>query len=170
MLKSSTPVSCPHPAISPAPFNSRRAKSQQLRRRSRRLSCAIDRARAAGDTALARDLVARSRMCFERVRRLEERNANRMFEFRNSHTAQQLSIDLHGLCLREALGKIDTHVDLFERLPGWKHVTIITGRGLHSQGAPVLLPAVREWLKNRGCEYEECPGYFQFTMAPECKA
>ena len=47
-------------------------------------------------------------------------------------------------------------------------VEVITGKGLHSVGKdPKLLPAVRQYLGDRGFHWWDAPGKVVFKIAPE---
>lgn len=43
---------------------------------------------------------------------------------------------------------------------------MITGRGVHSDGEPKLLSAVREWLIKQGLLFNEHMGYFTVMLDP----
>jgi len=49
---------------------------------------------------------------------------------------------------------------------GRKEVRVITGRGVHSDGEPKLLSAVREWLTKQGLLFYEHTGYFTVMIDP----
>eukprot|EP00197_Chlamydomonas_leiostraca_P008471 CAMPEP_0202884722 /NCGR_PEP_ID=MMETSP1391-20130828/41296_1 /ASSEMBLY_ACC=CAM_ASM_000867 /TAXON_ID=1034604 /ORGANISM="Chlamydomonas leiostraca, Strain SAG 11-49" /LENGTH=899 /DNA_ID=CAMNT_0049567949 /DNA_START=158 /DNA_END=2857 /DNA_ORIENTATION=+ len=147
------------------------AKPDQLFRRSRRLAAAAEQAFQGGDRALAFQLSQRRRECFERAKQLSERNAQRMFDWRNASTVNTSQVDLHGLSLRQAMDFLERQLGNCKEMPGWKHVTVITGQGLHSQeGGPVLLPNVRTWLQQGGYSFKESLGAFQVTIPPERRA
>ncbi|MEJ2470701.1 MAG: Smr/MutS family protein [Desulfuromonadales bacterium] len=60
----------------------------------------------------------------------------------------QAELDLHGLNLEEAITKIDFFLQNASH-HGWQVVLVITGRGLHSAGEPVLRRAVEKVFNQR---------------------
>ena len=56
-------------------------------------------------------------------------------------------IDLHGLFRADAVVKLTNEVAIFSR-QGIREVEIIHGKGLHSDGEPVLKTMTLEWIKN----------------------
>jgi len=45
-------------------------------------------------------------------------------------------------------------------------VRVITGRGVHSDGEPKLLGAMRAWLIKQGLAFNEHVGYFTVKLEP----
>ncbi len=60
----------------------------------------------------------------------------------------QAELDLHGMNLEEATAKVDFFLQN-ARHHGWQVVLVITGRGLHSAGEPVLRRAVEKVFNQR---------------------
>ncbi len=56
-------------------------------------------------------------------------------------------LDLHGLRAEQAIQRVELFVDTWSRREPDAVLRIITGKGNRSAGAPVLLEAVREWLR-----------------------
>jgi DNA-nicking Smr family endonuclease len=82
------------------------------------------------------------------------------------------AIDLHGLTVEESIGVLEK--ELLQRAAGGgrrrrgKVLTIVTGRGQHSDGLPKLLPAVRDFLKRNHMTFSERSGMFivRFSQPP----
>lgn len=80
------------------------------------------------------------------------RKVSRMRKLRRGNIRLDLEIDLHGLTRDEALDALAAFVAAAARR-GQQAVLVITGKGLHSEGEPVLHGAVSLWLKNEGKEW-----------------
>ena len=79
----------------------------------------------------------------ERKRRRPEPRAEPRPE-RRDRTDYDRRVDLHGLSRRAAAELLDRRL-LEARLMGLENLLVITGRGLHSQGGPVLRLWLPEW-------------------------
>lgn len=65
-------------------------------------------------------------------------------------------IDLHGLFVREAVNSIKHTLRQLRGDPATRdheYLTVIVGRGIHSQNGPVLGPAIKKLLESHGYEY-----------------
>jgi len=63
-------------------------------------------------------------------------------------------IDLHGLHAKEAVVIVDVYLYKFAK-KGSDTVTVICGKGLHSDGAAVIKPSIIELLKTTKHRYTE---------------
>ena len=88
--------------------------------------------------------------------------------FRRPQTRRQrrefprVELDLHGFtaaeaerCLALFLAEVRGGIGL-----RWRRVAVITGRGHHSAGVPVLPSLVRAWLQERALPYREAPSEY----------
>ena len=77
------------------------------------------------------------------------------------------TVDLHGLYVAEAVDRVKKHLErCTER--GVQKTTIITGRGLHSQGGVAKIrPEVEKWLRERATEFRVLPGINEGAFAVE---
>lgn len=92
---------------------------------------------------------------------------------RQKGTAGLANIDLHGLYVSEAIERINRHLEKC-RDAGVERTTIITGRGLHSQGGVAKIkPEVERWLQERVAKYRVLPkdneGAFTVELVSEQK-
>jgi len=86
---------------------------------------------------------------------------NRMRQLRRGTMRIDYELDLHGLTRDEALEALAVFVaGAYKR--GQQAVLVITGRGNHSSGAPVLQSAVLSWLRNAGQKM-----VVEFAVAPQ---
>jgi DNA-nicking Smr family endonuclease len=95
--------------------------------------------------------------------------ASRVYLLRQSRQNNELKmIDLHGLFLDEAKEVLVDQINFIKNcdISQWKFnkvekggktylkFTIITGKGIHSKGAPVLFPGISEWFKQKGYSFD----------------
>lgn len=68
---------------------------------------------------------------------------------RNNQNRLDDTIDLHGLFVKEAIERLSVRVASAKRR-NLDELTVIVGRGLHSQGSPKLKPAVIKYANSNG--------------------
>lgn len=78
-----------------------------------------------------------------------ERPSNRLRQLRRGTIRIDYELDLHGLTRDEALDALEAFIGGAYRR-GQQAVLVITGKGNNSPGEPVLLGAVRKWLRTEG--------------------
>ncbi|KAI5854204.1 Smr protein/MutS2 C-terminal [Tricharina praecox] len=67
-------------------------------------------------------------------------------------------VDLHGLYVAEAIARVKRHLERCAEA-GVDRTTIITGRGLHSQGGVARIkPEVEKWLGEHVAQYRVLAG------------
>lgn len=85
---------------------------------------------------------------------------NRIRQLKRGIIQVNRQLDLHGLSREEALDALEPFISS-ARTAAEKAVLIITGKGLHSVGEPVLQQAVAGWLRDQGrsmiTEYAPAP-------------
>jgi len=77
------------------------------------------------------------------------RSSNRLRQIRRGTMRIDYELDLHGLTRDEALEALEAFINGAYRR-GQQAVLVITGKGNNSPGEPVLLGAVKEWLRKEG--------------------
>ena len=73
----------------------------------------------------------------------------RMRQVRQGTLIPEASLDLHGALRSEVAGKLSQFLDN-ARYHGWKTLLVITGKGLHSEGEPVVRGEVERFLISTG--------------------
>jgi len=76
-------------------------------------------------------------------------SSNRLRQLRRGTIRIDYELDLHGLTRDEAVEALEAFIGGAYRR-GQQAVLVITGKGNNSPGEPVLLGAVREWLRTDG--------------------
>jgi DNA-nicking Smr family endonuclease len=89
------------------------------------------------------------------------RQVSRMRQLRRGTIRLNLEIDLHGLTRDEAIDALALFIAAAGRR-GQQAVLVITGKGAHSPGEPVLQGAVADWLLKEGKEW-----VVEFVPAPQ---
>lgn len=74
---------------------------------------------------------------------------NRLRQLKRGILRINRQLDLHGLTRDEALSALYPFINV-ARQAGEKCLLVITGKGLHSTGEPILQQAVTSWLKEQG--------------------
>jgi DNA-nicking Smr family endonuclease len=92
---------------------------------------------------------------------LPHRQISRMRQLRRGTIRLNLEIDLHGLTRDEAIDALALFIAAAGRR-GQQAVLVITGKGAHSPGEPVLQGAVADWLLKEGKEW-----VVEFVPAPQ---
>ncbi|XP_020525016.1 SMR domain-containing protein At5g58720 isoform X4 [Amborella trichopoda] len=81
-----------------------------------------------GEWANAAHLSEKGRACKRMARKAEESASKRIFELRNKGVQNEVTIDLHGQHVKEALRILKFHITLFTCTPVIQRLRIITGR------------------------------------------
>ena len=89
------------------------------------------------------------------------RRSSRMRQLRRGTIRMNLEIDLHGLTRDEGIDALASFIAAAS-MRRQQAVLVITGKGTHSEGEPVLQDAVADWLSNEGKEWVP-----EFALAPE---
>lgn len=113
-----------------------------------------------GNKAAAKAFSLGAHRLNERVQELHRQAGQRIFESRNTVSAQpsgsERVIDLHGLHPSEACEMLEVTIGRLQREGYSGHIVVITGTGHHSRGQKAkVLPAIREYLHGVGFRYEE---------------
>ncbi|KAK9829021.1 hypothetical protein WJX72_003453 [[Myrmecia] bisecta] len=147
-----------------------RRRADDLAAQMKHKFAAASRAHKAGNAALAGELADEGRRLRELVEEENARAGRKIFQKMNESTVQLMRIDLHGLHVEEAVNRLNmfiASVAVIAQQNCTCKVTIITGRGLHSQGnVPKILIAVREYLNARGIKYVDVVGGVEFNIYP----
>ncbi|KAF2237139.1 Smr-domain-containing protein [Viridothelium virens] len=148
-----------------AEAETRRAQARHLRNEAVLQYSASRKAWEAGDRSSAASHKAR-RLQFQRDANLMDKEAADMaFRHYNGRydgeEKVELTIDLHGLYVEEALGKLRAHLvrgKRWARQRGLRggSMRVITGRGNRSKnGVAVIKPRVQEWCRTQGLRVEQ---------------
>ncbi|XP_077984054.1 uncharacterized protein LOC144438768 [Glandiceps talaboti] len=91
-----------------------------------------------------------------------KRASEKIFRYKNTNLLEQNILDLHGLHVDEALDALELTIadKEAERVTPHRryrtHLTVVTGRGTHSQGGKARLrPKVIDWLKRKDYQFTE---------------
>ncbi|XP_020525015.1 SMR domain-containing protein At5g58720 isoform X3 [Amborella trichopoda] len=107
-----------------------------------------------GEWANAAHLSEKGRACKRMARKAEESASKRIFELRNKGVQNEVTIDLHGQHVKEALRILKFHITLFTCTPVIQRLRIITGRA--AQGvARGIKQSVINLLQKEGIGWEE---------------
>lgn len=87
-------------------------------------------------------------------------DGNKLRQIKRGIISLNRQLDLHGLTREEALESLDSFLKSAMN-SSEKAVLVITGKGLHSAGEPVLQQAVAAWLRDQGRKY-----LLEFAPAP----
>ncbi|KAG9007615.1 hypothetical protein FRB93_007651 [Tulasnella sp. JGI-2019a] len=97
-----------------------------------------------GDGAQAKDLSNQGKRHKEEMERLNNEASAWIFRANNEDSRPD-ELDLHGLYVKEAIQKTEEAI-IEAQNRGDNQIRIITGKGLHSQGAAKLKPAIEELM------------------------
>jgi len=89
----------------------------------------------------------------EDIRRIQDETGEKIFSEINRHTNEStFNVDLHGMHVNEAIAKVKSVFESFRNLnTGPVKITLITGRGSHSEGGrSKLIPALQDCLTSMG--------------------
>ncbi|KAG8885711.1 hypothetical protein FRB98_001664 [Tulasnella sp. 332] len=99
---------------------------------------------ASGDGAQAKDLSNQGKRHKEEMERLNNQASQWIFEA-NNEGSRPNEYDLHGLYVKEAIQKTEQAI-IEAQNRGDTQIRIIVGKGLHSQGAAKLKPAIEDLI------------------------
>ncbi|KAF8752013.1 Small MutS-related domain [Rhizoctonia solani] len=91
----------------------------------------------------------------EKMHKLHDEAANQIFKEKNDGRPAD-EVDLHGLYVKEALSRLSRYLREAP-VAGQTTVRVITGKGIHSEGEPQLIPAVEESLRSKGLRHHTDP-------------
>jgi Smr domain/Domain of unknown function (DUF1771) len=106
----------------------------------------------AGDKGRAKELSEQGKAAGARMEKARDDQGNALFKMRNSKLDKH-TIDLHGLQLEFAKGKLEAFLD--KQAKSDAELLIITGAGNHSADKAKIKPEVHRMLKERKLKYEE---------------
>ncbi|KAG8741081.1 hypothetical protein FRC12_015795 [Ceratobasidium sp. 428] len=104
-----------------------------------------------GDGERAKELANMGRAHQTKMQELHAEAAEQVFREKNEGR-EPGEIDLHGLYVKEAVSRLSQFIREAPAL-GQTNLRVITGKGLHSEGDPQIMPAVEESLRKKGLRH-----------------
>lgn len=104
-----------------------------------------------GDKRQAKIWLNEKNRCARLVEEANKSAALKIFRLHNANRSID-TIDLHGLYVKEAIEQLTVRIASATR-SNLDELTVIVGRGLHSQGRPKLGPAVIKYANTNGIPY-----------------
>ncbi|KAG9103354.1 hypothetical protein FRC07_010012, partial [Ceratobasidium sp. 392] len=168
----------PPPDLTPAPSDiapeseshSGAALRAQARLEGDKMRMAFEASQAAyreGDGEQAKQLADQGRKHQTRMQELHAEASEQVFREKNEGREPD-EIDLHGLYVKEAEARLSQFIREAQTT-GMTNVRVITGKGLHSEGDPQIIPAVESSLKKKGLRHhtdEANAGVIIVELAP----
>lgn len=118
---------------------------------------AASEAHASGDGAAARALADEGHRERMAMLKAKHRAATSIFKAKNRETLARGEVDLHGLHVDEALAVTELMLARL-RKHGLRQARVITGKGLHSDGAARVGPEVERLLRSRRIKFAKEEG------------
>jgi len=132
-----------------------RLRAREQGERGTKLLEQAQEAKEAGNFTLWKKLKKLAKKCFKAMVKFHKIAADIIFEVKNKFTKRG-EIDLHLLLVDEAIERAEQSIEA-ATAKGDRRIRFITGKGKHSPEGPKILPALREYIRERGLESEMDP-------------
>nr|XP_009409445.1 PREDICTED: SMR domain-containing protein At5g58720 isoform X2 [Musa acuminata subsp. malaccensis] len=108
-----------------------------------------------GERAHASYLSEKGKLYRDIAREADEKASREIFETRNKHIKNMVTIDLHGQHVKQAIGLLKLHLLLFTYIPSVPYLKVITGCGADGVGKGKLKHAVLGLVEKEGVKWRE---------------
>ncbi|CAL9195857.1 unnamed protein product [Musa hybrid cultivar] len=108
-----------------------------------------------GERAHASYLSEKGKFYRDIAREADEKASREIFETRNKHIKNMVTIDLHGQHVKQAIGLLKLHLLLFTYIPSVPYLKVITGCGADGVGKGKLKHAVLGLVEKEGVKWRE---------------
>lgn len=159
------------PRLTDDEFEELRAEARQFAEMRSEYFKLSKQAYRSGDKKQAKILSNQGKKFAQLMEKANKTAADAIFN-RNNQNGLADTIDLHGLFVKEAIERLSARV-AFVKKGNDDELTVIVGRGLHSQGGPKLKPAVIKYANSNGILHRmdsPNPGCLRFELKSETSA
>lgn len=156
------------PRLTDDEFEELRAEARELAEMRSEYFKLSKQAYRSGDKKQAKVLSNQGKKFAQLMEKANKTAADAIFK-RNNQDQLDDTIDLHGLFVKEAIERLSDRI-AFAKIRNVDELTVIVGRGLHSQGGPKLKPAVIKYANSNGISHRmESPnlGCIRFELREE---